>query len=138
MKDFMSNEGMQLECENSVNCLRVMDGRRMEKSVNKSIKIAPAPMVPGSVNEAPHDLAMNPKQSCLSASIYFPNDEICGGHNQHSNCKTYQTSLLTRSSCNLLKCSGNFLESNTQILGWLGNTPAFQNPSENTWLMGSG
>lgn len=115
-----------------------MNGKHAEKPANKNIKIVPAPTVPGSVNEALHDLAMNPKQSYLSASIFFPNDEICGGHKQHSKCKAFQTSLLTRSSCNLLKCSGNFLESNTQILGWLGNTPAFQNPSENTWLMGSG
>jgi len=106
--------------------------------INKSITILPAPTVPGSVNEAPRYLAMSPKQSYLSASIFFPNDEISRGHHQHSKYKEYQTSLLTRSSCNLLKCSGNFLESRTQILGWLGNTPAFQNPSENTWLSGSG
>jgi len=44
--------------------------------INKSIIIVPVPTVPGSVNEALHYLAMNPKQSYLSASIFFPNDEI--------------------------------------------------------------
>ena len=41
----------------------------MEKLLNKRIKIAPAPKVPGSVDEVLHDLALNPKQSYLSAAI---------------------------------------------------------------------
>lgn len=58
-----------------------MNGEHMEKPVNKSITIAPAPMVPSSVNEAQHDLASSPKKSYLSASIFFTNNENHGGLN---------------------------------------------------------
>ena len=46
-----------------VNCLRVISGKHTEKTVKEFNKKVPAPTVPGSVNEALHDLAMNPKQS---------------------------------------------------------------------------